>query len=340
MKQIPIILIGKGHVGKAFIELLVEKREVIKERYSLDFFLQGIFRSTGGAMLPKEEASHLFFFPDNCLESSPWWQNGYSFLDAPVNKLSPGVVVLTTVSSMETGEPGFAYLQQALSSGWHVVTADKGPLINNFRCLRREAERQGLSLKYSTCTAAALPSVDVALTSLAGAEIIRVEGILNGTTNFILSRMEEGVSFEEALVEAQSKGIAEPDPTRDLEGWDTAIKILLLAQTIYDRDFQLAEVTREGIINLPLKEVQVIKRQGLALKLLGIIKRHQKDISLEVKLVPLEKEHPLYFVRGPEKGISFTTDSMSQVTVVGGKSDPRGAAAALIKDMINIFSPM
>jgi len=318
MKQIPIILIGKGHVGKAFIELLVEKREVIKERYTLDFFLQGIFRSTGGAMLPKEEASHLFFFP------APWWQNGYSFLDAPVNKLSPGVVVLTTVSSLETGEPGFAYLQQALSSGWHVVTADKGPLINNFRCLRREAERQGLSLKYSTCTAAALPTVDVALTSLAGAEIIRVEGILNGTTNFILSRMEEGVSF----------------PTRDLEGWDTAIKILLLAQTIYDRDFQLAEVTREGIINLPLKEVQVIKRQGLALKLLGIIKRHQKDISLEVKLVPLEKEHPLYFVRGPEKGISFTTDSMSQVTVVGGKSDPRGAAAALLKDMINIFSPM
>lgn len=288
-------------------------------------------------MLSEEEAPHFFFFPDGRLESSSLWRDGFSFLEAQVSRFSPGVMVLSTASSLENGEPGLSYIQKALVSGWHVVTADKGPLINHFHHLRSEAMSRGLSLKYSACTAAALPTVDVALTSLAGAEIIQVEGILNGTTNFILTRMEEGVEYEEALAEAKSKGIAEPDPTRDLEGWDTAIKILLLAQTVYERNFHLSDVSREGIIGISLEEVQAIRRQDMSLKLLGIIKRKKNNVHLGVKLVPLGKEHPLYFVRGPEKGITFTTDSMSQVTVMGGKSDPRGAAAALLKDMINIF---
>jgi|Deesub1362A_J573_1020465.scaffolds.fasta_scaffold00213_37 homoserine dehydrogenase len=338
MKEVPVILIGKGKVGQAFLHLLIEKRSIFRGKYQVDFFLQGIFRSSGGALWRRKEAQEVFFFPDEQLESAEYWQAGFNFLDAPLKKYSPGVVVLATASLLETGEPGLSYIRKALASGWHVVSADKGPLVSHFRELVTAAKTRGLSLKYSACTAAALPTVDVALTSLAGTEIIKIEGILNGTTNYLLTRMGEGLSYEEALEEAKNKGIAEPDPTRDVEGWDTAVKILLLARTIYGVEVKLEDIEREGMSGISGEEVRQIAGRGRALKLLGLISRDQRKISLSVKLVPLSKNHPLFFVQGAEKGICFTTDTMSLVTVIGGKSDPRGAAAAMIKDMINIFT--
>ncbi|RLE01166.1 MAG: homoserine dehydrogenase [Candidatus Aminicenantes bacterium] len=337
MKEIPVILLGKGQVGQAFLNLLIEKRSLYQERYNLDFFLQGIFRSTGGAFWSKQRAREAFFYPDEQLESKTFWQSGLNFLDLPLEKLAPGVVVLATVSSLKTGEPGLAYLRHALAQGWHVVTADKGPLVAHFAELMTSARTSGLGLKYSACTAAALPALDVALTALAGTEIIRVEGILNGTTNYLLTRMESGLSYEEALREAQQKGIAEPDPTRDVAGWDTAVKILLLARSIFGLEMSLEDVQREGLTGISQEEVESIVQQGKALKLLGIIERQPNKFILEVKLTVLSSAHPLFYVRGAEKGICFTTDTMSQVTVIGGRSDPRGAAAAMLKDMINIF---
>lgn len=260
-----------------------------------------------------------FFYPDERLESENYWQSGLNFLELSLEKYSPGVVVLATVSSLETGGPGLGYLRHALAQGWHVVMADKAPLVTHFAELVETARANGLSLKYSACTAAALPALDVALTALAGTEIIKVEGILNGTTNYLLTRMEEGLSYQEALREAQQKGIAEPDPTRDVEGWDTAVKILLLARSIYGLDFILKDVKREGMSGLAAERVRSIAREGKALKLLGIITRQQNRVNLEVKLVTLAPPHPLSSLRGAEKGICFTTDTMSQVTVSGGR---------------------
>lgn len=249
-----------------------------------------------------------------------------------LESVQTGVLVECSPSNIKDGEPGLTHIRQALKSGWHVVTANKGPLVINFAGLMERARSRGLALKISGATAAALPALDVALYSLASAEILRMEGILNGTTNFILTKMREG-----ALKEARAKGIAESDPSLDVEGWDTASKLLLITSAALKKVSSLDDVKVEGITNVSPQLLQQGRKEGKALKLLAIMERDEKELRLEVGPVVIDESHPLYGVDGTNKGITFITDSMGAITVIGGKSDPRGAAAALLKDIIQVY---
>jgi homoserine dehydrogenase len=210
------------------------------------------------------------------------------------------------------------------------------------RRLRALAAEKGVFLKFSGATAAALPTLDVGLFSLAGARIEGIQGILNGTTNYILTRMGEGLEYAEALKEAQGKGIAEPDPAHDVGGWDTACKLLLITNACLDADYVLNDIQVRGIAGLDADFVRSAKREGRSVKLLATAapRRHGGRWSLDVRPSLVESTHPLVHVNGTEKGITFLTDSMGSVTVTGGRSNPRGAAAALLKDIINIYRPL
>jgi homoserine dehydrogenase len=249
----------------------------------------------------------------------------------------PGVMVECTPTDLKTGEPGLGHILRALESGWDVVTANKGPLVVDFQGLTGMARMKGLSLKFSGAAAAALPTIDLGRWSLLGAEILEIKGILNGTTNFILSRMEDGLDYAGALKEAQERGIAEADPSLDVEGWDTAAKILIIANALLGTDFSLSEIKIEGISNLSPGFLEKTAKNARRIKLLGRVYREAERWQARVELVPLLPSDILYHVCGTNKGISFDTDTMGQVTLVGGKSDPRGAAAALLKDIINIY---
>jgi homoserine dehydrogenase len=221
-----------------------------------------------------------------------------------------------------------------------VVTANKSPLVVDLNGLRELARKKGLSLKYSAATAAALPTLDVGVHSLAGAEILSIEGILNGTTNYILTKMRHGTAYDEALREAQDKGIAERNPALDVEGWDTAAKLLLIANSVLGLDLSLREIHVEGITRLPHRKAAAAREAGKALKLIGRISRSGGRWRAEVAPSIIDGSHPLFGVDGANKGVTFLTDTMGAVTVTGGKSDPRGAAAALLKDIIHIFAPV
>jgi len=264
------------------------------------------------------------------------WRPGIR-LDSVLEKERAGVLVECTPSNIKKGEPGLSHLHQALDRGWHVVTANKGPLVVDFPGLKRKAKEKHLALKFSGATAAALPTLDVALFSLAGAEITGIEGILNGTTNYILTRMEDGMDYREALREAQAKGIAESDPSLDVEGWDTASKILLIANEVLGTEFSMKDVKVEGITNISPHIVNQARKKGKSLKLLGKLTKIKDEFKIEVALSAIDDSNPLFGVDGANKGITFTTDTMDKVTVSGGKSDPRGAGASLLKDIINIY---
>lgn len=338
MKKVNIILVGYGRVGKAFFQVAYEKTALCQERYGLDLKFHSICE-IDGALFPSDplDVSHILTEHNSLfsLRESPFWKSGLALKDV-LSSIEPGVLVECTPSNIKSGEPGLSHLRQALDSGWHVVTANKGPLVVDFRGLREKAKERGVALKISGATAAALPTLDVALYSLAGTEIYRIEGILNGTTNYILTRMREGMDYKQALEEAQSKGIAEPDPSLDVEGWDTASKILLITNTVMDTDFTLKDVKVEGITAIPSQILHKGREEGRALKLLGIFSK-EEETRPEVSLKLIDSSHPLFGVGGANKGITFTTDTMHSVTVTGGKSDPRGAGAALLKDIINIY---
>jgi homoserine dehydrogenase len=149
--------------------------------------------------------------------------------------------------------------------------------------------------------------------------------------------MEQGIGYSEALEEAQAKGIAERDPSLDVEGLDTAVKLLLIANAVMGLDLSLKNIKVQGITHIPSQVLEAAKKEGKALKLLGRIQRTKEDFRAEVSLSAVSRSHPLHGVDGTNKGLTYFTDSMGAVTVTGGKSDPRGAAAALLKDIINIY---
>jgi homoserine dehydrogenase len=172
---------------------------------------------------------------------------------------------------------------------------------------------------------------------MAGGEINRIEGILNGTTNYILTRMNEGITYPAALQEAQQMGIAEPDPSQDVEGWDTAAKILIITNAVLGTVYTLKDIHVEGITNIPSELLEEAKKTGKKTKLIGRSIKEGDGGELATRLSLIGSSHPLFGVDGAQKGITFFSDTMDSVTVTGGKSDPRGAAAALLKDIINIF---
>jgi len=330
--------VGFGHVGKAFLGLVREKREWLKTHYSLELRLQALLVSAGGlfsesGITPRDFTEKAG--PD--LNLSSLWRPGLNVVSA-LGKTKPGIFVECTPSNIQTGEPGLTHIRDALKAGWHVVTANKGPLVVDLKGLRSLAGKNSLALKFSAAAAAALPTLDTALHSLAGAEILSIEGILNGTTNYVLTQMGEGTGYPEALREAQEKGIAEHDPRLDVEGWDTAAKTLIIGNSVLGLELALGDIKVEGITRIPPELPIRARQEGKAIKLLGRLGRSGGCWEAAVSPQLIERSHPLFGVNGTNKGISYTTDSMGTVTVTGGKSDPRGAAAAILKDIIHIFA--
>jgi len=334
---IALVLIGFGCIGRAFAKLLEEKKGDCRLRYGLDLSLKGILEIGGGIIFSTpRELSLAIKDSGSRFGAGLAWNPGLGLQDL-FKIMDPGVLVDCTVSNLKTGEPGASFLNMALDSGWHAATASKGALASDFTHLMNKARTKGLSLKYSAATGAALPALDIGLYSLAGADIMGIEGILNGTTNYILTRMGEGLTFDLALEEARQKGIAEPDPSMDIEGWDTACKLLLISNAVARTDLSLGDVKIRGISKISPPLLNAAKDQGKVLKLLGKLKKRDGRFRAEVGVFPLDEDHPLFGVSGTNKGITFDTDTMGAVTVSGGKSDPRGAAAALLKDIINIY---
>ncbi len=340
MKTVNLVIAGFGRVGRAFGRIVADKRDSCRERYDLDLAPRAALWSDGGILgserLPLESFSA---DPSVGRSESVLWKRGLRFADI-VGSMEPGVLVECTPSNLRTGEPALSNITTALENGWHVAAASKGALVVKFRELREMARQKGVRLMASGAAAAALPTLDVGVWSLAGAEVLGIEGILNGTTNYILTKMEEGETYAQALAEAQARGIAEPDPTMDVDGWDTAAKLVIISNSVMGTGFRLDEVAVSGIRDLAPHLGPKAAEAGKALRLMG--KCSKDDGShpwkLEVGLALLDGDHPLFGVRGTTKGVTFYTDTMGPVTVVGGRSDPGGTGAALLKDIINIYS--
>ncbi len=339
--MITIVINGFGNVGKAFAGLLSDKKDILLNRYGIDFRCAAVCDKDGAAFSSLEmiDLSSLLDFVKSgrTVETAPSFGLPDCGFKDIVTQCEPGVLIECTPTDIETGEPGYSNIRSALENGWHVITASKGPLVLHFKELIRLAEKKGLCLKYSGAAAAALPTVDIGSVCLSGAEILKIEGILNGTSNFILSRMSEfNESYEDSLKKAQELGIAETDPKLDVEGWDTASKMLILSNSLCETDLKLSDISVEGINSITAEDIRKAADCGKTLKLLGVADYSKNKPEVFVKPVLLERDHPLYNINGTEKGALFSTDTMGRIFIAGGSSNPVGAAASMLKDMINI----
>lgn len=341
MESTKIVLCGLGGVGKGLVQLLADRGAEIEKKYGLRFVLTaavdigGAATTTGdNCLLPAELLAHLR--GGGAVENiGEFGQPGLTGAEA-IQRVSADVLVEATPTNLIDGEPGKTHIFTAVEKGMDVVSANKGPIVLFYKELHELARKNNCRLHISAATAAALPTLDVARICLAGTRVLSVEGILNGTTNYVLSQMkEQGCSYDVALKSAQELGITETDPSYDVKGKDTAIKMVLISNRIFGTSFGIGDVKARGITRITPQDIARATRDDKVIKLIGSAKLVDGEVQLSVSPKLLDKDHPLASVNGSEKAISYMTDTMDRITVMGGKSSPGGAAAALLKDLIN-----
>lgn len=227
------------------------------------------------------------------------------------------------------GEPATSLLHSALSQGIDVLTVDKGPLVAAYRSLMETATRSGARLKF--CVGGALPALDLAERDLRGTTIRGIRAILNGTTNFVLSEMHaRGCSMEDALGIAIERGIAEPDPAQDLDGIDTAAKMIILVNAALGKDFRLDQVETQGIRNVSLSEAH---RANSVWKLVGTF----DGAAIRVKPELIAADDLFARIGGTDKIAEFDSVEMGKLTVIGGASGRMQMGATMTKEILNLY---
>ncbi|MFS0918718.1 homoserine dehydrogenase [Brevibacillus sp. 179-C 1.1 NHS] len=335
MKRWNIMLTGFGTVGQQVAKLLEQRRERYRNLYQADVRLVGVVRSASG------------LYDENGIDSRKWenYAQAIQAVDPSWDSLDfmksvQADVLIEAGPSMKDGGPGLTFIRYALKNAIHAIAISKGALVVDYAGLAALAKKQGVELKISGATAAALPTIDLLRYNLAGCEVKRVEGIFTGTTNFVLTKMmDEGLTCTEAVQLAQKMGIAEPDPSYDIDGWDTASKLTILANAAFDAQWKLSDIVRTSIREVTSTQIETWKKHKKIPKLIGTIQKDaQGSLSVAVELRALDAMHPFAAVSGTTKAIRVETDVMGDLLVVGGKSDPVAAAAAALKDLEHIIS--
>src|SRR6185437_12740626 len=237
-------------------------------------------------------------------------------------------------------EPAREYVLAALSAGKHVVTANKQLLSQHGEELFEAARAGGAQLRFEAAIAGVVPVVRVLAESLAGAQLERVHGIVNGTTNFILSEMTRGSTYAQALAEAQSQGFAEADPSEDVSGRDAAAKMAILARLAFGTPVHIDQVPYEGIEHLKTDDLQYARELGLGLKLIGTAERRDGGLSVRVHPAFLYSGHPLASVNGPFNAVTVESGAITEITMSGPGAAGRQTASAVLGDLVSVMLPL
>ncbi len=340
-QEIRFVLVGLGNIGRNLLDVYVHRQEEIARRYGLAFRLVAACDSGGAAM--NEAGLSLELVRDLKLAQrsvAAYPQAGVVGINATdmLARVSADVLVDASPTNLATGEPGLSCVRYALEKRWHVVMANKGPLVLAFPELTRLASQKGARLLFSGTVAGGLPTVNLGVRDLAGSGVQRVEGIFNGTTNYILTRMEqEGIDYAEALCGAQQAGIAEPDPSLDVDGWDAANKLVIIANSVLNRPTTLQELAVTGIRSLTLDDLASARAQGKVIKLLALAEYDGSDFILSVRPTALPQEHILARTGLWDMGVVYYTDYMGTISAVIEEKGPVPTAAAVLRDMINLY---
>ncbi|MBV9423524.1 MAG: homoserine dehydrogenase [Solirubrobacterales bacterium] len=297
-------LLGRGTVGGAFAALLPRHAERIERITGLRPELAGVMTRSSGAFEEILARSDL------------------------IVELMGGI------------EPAREYLLAAMRAGRHVVTANKQLLSQYGEELWETARAHDVQLRFEGAVAGVVPVIRVLQEALAGATIDRVHGIVNGTTNFILTEMARtGMTFEEALAEAQRLGYAEADPSEDVDGRDAAAKMAILARLAFDTPVHLEQVRYEGIDQIKPDDLEYARDLGLELKLVGTAERIGAGLSVRVHPIFLYPAHPLASVSGPFNAVTVESEAITEVTMSGPGAGGPQTASAVLGDVISAMIP-
>jgi homoserine dehydrogenase len=328
-----IILVGWGVVGQGFAKILLHRKRELVNNYGFRPRVVAVVDKGGAATDSKGldlEKMLSLKAEKGTVAASNFGLPSRSALDV-IESIEAEAMVEVIPTNIEDGEPSLSHIKAAFRTGKHVVTTNKGPLALALPALTELAEHNNVCLRFSGTVGAGIPVLEFAKKCLMGDKIVSIKGILNGTTNYILSEMDEKhITFQEALKGAQELGYAEADPTMDIDGYDAAAKLVIMANWIMDKKVTLKDVKINGIRDVTLQALEDAAQRGSTIKLVGSIEE-----NLKVEPIPISRHDPLA-VNGPLNAVTFSSEFAGEQTIIGRGAGGLETASAILRDLIDI----
>ncbi len=341
--ELRLAFIGFGNVARAFARILTHRESQLARDYDLRFRTTAIATARHGCITSSDGIDLLKAV--DCLESGRLLAELDDSLSLPdsavlIECCNADILFETTPLNPVSAEPATSHIRSALTRGIHIVTANKGPIAFAYRELKSLASQRGASFRFEGTVMDGTPVFNLVESCLPGARVLGFSGVLNSTTNLILTGMEAGRSFQESLAEAQRRGIAEADADYDIDGWDAAVKTVALANVLMDSDSRPSDVDREGIRGIKLEDLKSATAAGIAVRLVARGKQTSNGVKLTVAPEKVPVASVLGSVRGTSNALVLETDLMGEIAIVETDPGVEQTAYALLSDMISIRTGM
>lgn len=333
MKQYNLCFLGFGNVGRALARLLIAKSTELKELYGIEFRITGVASRRIGWHADGAGLDVSALLSGNSLQndSSSSDSIGEWLKDAQAD-----AVFETTSLNPDSGQPAIDYLRAVLQSGAHAITANKGALVHGYNELKELARSRGKQFLFESTVLDSAPVFSLFRECLPAVKLRGFSGAFSSTTNVIIETMEAGRSFDEGLKTAQELGVTETDPSHDIDGWDSTVKVCALASVLMNTPLKPNELIREGIRELGPKKVQAARAEGKPYKLVARAKQSDNGkLVATVRPEQIAASDPLSNVRGTSLAIHFELDMMPGLTITSHRPNLQSTAYGLLADFIN-----
>lgn len=338
MPEFKLALLGFGNVGQALAHLLVQKQSDILHRYDITYRVTGIATGRHGSAINPDgidlEQAISLMQEDGSLDTIstlPPSADAHSF----ICRCPADVLFENTPVDYQTGQPAIDHLSGALNLGMHVITANKGPVVHAYHQLSDLADSKGRKFYFESTVMDGAPIFSLFRSALPAANLRSLRGVLNSTTNLILTRMEGGESFDQAVTYAQAVGIAETDPSGDIDGWDAAIKVSALVTVLMGVPLKPDQVSREGIRDITPADIQRAREQDMRWKLVCSAERDEEAVRASVAPQMVGVDSPMYGVEGTTSIVQFESDVLGLLSVIESDPGPHTTAYGLLADFLN-----
>lgn len=343
MEDVRIVLVGLGNLGRRFCRILHDKQGHLAQRFGLRLTLVGAADSRGAAYDPTngldpERIVELKSFGASVAEY-PYVGREEWLATALVSTAQADVLLEASPVTLEQGaEPALSSIRTALRRGMHVVTPNKGPLVVAYQELHALAASHGVQLRFDGTVAGGLPALYIGQRDLRGADIRRLQAVPNLCTGYVMDLLTDGLTWKEATARAQEEGVLEGDGSWDLEGWDAAAKLVILANAVLAVSAHIDDVSRTGITDLQAEDLRAAQRRGERFRLLADARRTAGgDYELAVGPEPLSAEHPLGHLGRKQMGVVYETDIYGTITAIIDEPSPVPSAATMLRDVLDIY---
>jgi homoserine dehydrogenase len=338
-KLYKIAIIGFGNVGQGLTKILSDKYVLLNERFGVDIRIVAVCDLYKGSVAdpdgldPKMLLSSIELAGD--LKNLNTKYTGWNAKEMIANS-GADILVELAYTDLKTGEPALSHVKQALNNGMHVSMTNKGPVALAFPELRDIAKQNNVQIGIEGTVMSGTPSLNLGNEMLLAAGITKIQGVLNGTTNYILGEMEAGLDYQIALTQAQELGYAEADPTGDVDGHDAAAKIVILGNLFMDLALTLSDVDCTGISHISTGDVAKASLQNKHWKLIGTVAKAETGFTASVKPEMVSKNHPLASISGATNAITYSTELLGDITLIGPGAGRLETGYAVIEDILAI----